>query len=78
MTIESPTETRLRLDWMEKHFKLGERAPFAELRAITLRVEKEKEDNRKAMLPGTNPRLNFKFVDDLTARIQARKEGKVR
>lgn len=75
--MESHRETQLRLAWMREHFKLGDKAPFAELQDITLRVQAESVTNRKAML-AEQPKgpLNFKYVDDLTARIQAKRDAK--
>lgn len=70
---ESPHETAQRIAWMEKHFKLGDKAPFAEMRAISQRVQAESIANRLAMVASQGV-PSFKYVDDLTARIQARRD----
>lgn len=71
--METTRERDLRIQWMRDHFKLGDKAPFAELQDITLRVKAESETNRREMQPSKGP-LNFKFVDGLTAQIAARRE----
>ena len=67
--MESPRETQLRLEWMEQH--LG--VPFCEMRQRSQAALADTLRNWAEMQPSNGP-LNFKYVDDLSARIQARRD----
>ena len=55
MPTETPAETEKRVAWMREHFKLGDKAPFAECHDVTQRVLREKLDNQRLMTPPLLP-----------------------
>jgi len=69
--MESARETALRLEWMAKHLGVS----FVEMRQRSQNALADTERNRREMQPSKGP-PSFKYVDDLTARIQARRDAK--
>lgn len=68
--MESPRETKLRLEWMEQH--LG--VVFREMRQRSQAALADTLRNRQEMQPSTKGALNFQHIDEMTALIQARRD----
>ena len=67
--MESARETQIRLAWCEKFLGVS----FTEMRQRSQAALQDTLRNRQEMQPSKGP-LNFKYVDDLTARIQAKRD----
>ena len=70
MIEETSQERDKRIAWMEQH--LG--VPFCEMRQRSQAALADTLRNRQEMQPSPKGALNFQHIDEMTARIQARRD----
>ena len=68
--MESARETQIRLAWCAKFLGF----PFCEMRQRSQAALQDTLRNRQEMQPSPKGALNFRHIDEMTARIQARRD----